>query len=105
MYISIPNKKLEKTLMSEKNLKKAYNILAVRIMTRINTLQVADNLSMIPTDKPERCHLLDGNYKGCYAVCIDSNWRIIIKPIGNDMPYDKIKIKEIEIIDIVDYHN
>lgn len=104
MDINVPNKKLEKILKSEKNIKKAYNKLSQRIMMRINTLQTVENLSLVPTDKPERCHLLDGNYKGCYAVCIDSNWRII-KPRGYEMPYDKSIIKEIDIIDIVDYHN
>lgn len=105
MDIDIPNKKLEKILKSEKNIKKAYNTLSQRIMMRINTLQTVDNLSLVPTDKPERCHLLEGNYKGCFAVCIDSKWRIIIKPRGYNMPYDKSIIKEIDIIDIIDYHN
>ena len=105
MDINVPNKKLEKILKSEKNIKKAYNMLSQRIMMRINTLQTVENLSLVPTDKPERCHLLDGNYKGCFAVCIDSNCRIIIKPRGYEMPYDKSIIKEIDIIDIVDYHN
>lgn len=105
MKINVPNKKLEKILMSEKNIKKEYNKLSQRLMMRINTLQTVDNLSYVPTDKPERCHLLEGEYRGCYAVCIDSNWRIIIKPKGYEMPYDKTIITEIDIIDIVDYHN
>lgn len=102
MDINVPNKKLEKILKSEKNIKKAYNMLSQRIMMRINTLQTVENLLLVPTDKPERCHLLERNYKCCYAVCIDSSWRIIIKPRGYEMPYDKSIIKE---IDIVDYHN
>lgn len=105
MKINVPNKKLEKILMSEKNIKKEYNKLSQRLMMRINTLQTVDNLSYVPTDKPERCHLLEGEYRECYAVCIDSNWRIIIKPKGYEMPYDKTIITEIDIIDIVDYHN
>ena len=105
MKINVPTKKLEKILMSEKNIKKEYNKLSQRLMMRINTLQTVDNLSYVPTDKPERCHLLEGEYRGCYAVCIDSNWRIIIKPKGYEMPYDKTIITEIDIIDIVDYHN
>ena len=105
MKINVPDRKLEKILMSEKNIKKEYNVLSQRIMMRINTLQTAENLSMVPTDKPERCHLLEGNYEGCYAVCIDAKWRIIIKPMGYEMPYDKSKITEVDIIEITDYHN
>ncbi len=103
--INVPDRKLEKILSSEKNIKKAYNTISQRLMMRINTLDVVDNLSMVPVDKPERCHLLEGKYAGCYAVCIDAKWRIIIKPVGHKMPYDKSIIKEIDIIGITDYHN
>lgn len=105
MKINVPNNKLEKILSSEKNIKKEYNEISKRLMLRINTLQTVDNLSMVPVDKPERCHLLEGDYEGCYAICIDAKWRIIIKPKGYEMPYDKSLIKEIDILEITNYHN
>lgn len=100
MYINVPNKKLEKILKSEKNIKKVYNKLDKRIMMRINTLQAVENLSLVPTDKPERCHLLDGKYYRMFCSMYRSNWRMIIKPRDYEMPYDKSKIKEIDIIKI-----
>ena len=105
IIINVPNNKLEKILSSEKFLKRKYNEISKRLMLRINTLQTVDSLSEVPIDKPERCHLLDGNYEGCYAVCIDAKWRIIIKPKGYEMPYDKSLIKEIDILEITNYHN
>ena len=105
MKINVPNSRLEKILSNEKRIRKEFNKISKKIMLRINMLQNVDNLSLVPVDKPERCHLLEGNYEGCYAVCIDAKWRIIIKPKGYEMPYDKTLIKEIDILEIVNYHN
>ncbi len=105
MKINVPNNKLEKILSCEKRIKREYNnMVGKKLMIRINLLQTVENLSMVPVVKPERCHLLEGKYKGCYAVCIDAKWRMIIKPKGDEMPYDKSLIKEIDILEITDYH-
>lgn len=105
MEINVPNNKLRKILSSEKKMRKHYNELTDKLILRINLLQAVDNLSKIPVERPERCHLLQGEYEGCYAICIDNKWRIIIKPKGYNVPYDKTIIKEIDIIEIIDYHN
>lgn len=104
MQINVPNKKIRKILSSEKEIKKEYGKISNKLMLRINLLQTATCLNEIPVDDPERCHLLTGNYNGCYAICINYKWRIIIKPIGYVEPYDKRKITQIEIIEIVNYH-
>jgi len=105
MQIDVPDKKLRKILSNNKEIRKKYNILDKKIMARISMLQTVDNLNQVPTDQPERCHLLDHEYKGCYAISIKENWRLIIKPDGYDMPYNKEEITKIKIMDIVDYHN
>jgi len=42
--------------------------------------------------------------KVCIGIDINRNYRMIIKPCDSQMPYEKEKIIEIEIIDIIDYH-
>lgn len=95
--------KIKKKLLDNSTVKKHFGKLADKIIIRISLLTAADNLGDIPNLPPTRRHKLVGNYANCWGIEIEKNWRMIIQPIslGLNDPKD---IKEIIIIDIVDYH-
>ena len=96
-------KKLKKAFKSEDNLKATYGKeLSKNILKRISVLEFADSLAMVPDVPPTRRHKLTGKFKGCWAIDISKNYRLIIKPMVDTD--DLNEIKEIEIIDILDYH-
>lgn len=95
--------KIEKKLIDEQTIKKYYGKLSDKILIRISLLIAADRLSDIPNVPPTRRHKLSGKYEKCWAVDLDKNWRIIIKPVSNQ-DLEPSDIDEIVVIDIVDYH-
>ena len=90
--------KLNKYLNDEKCIRKHYGNLSDAITFSISVLVGADCLALVPNVPPTRRHKLsDGNW----ALDLNKNWRMIIRPLDGDSPEN---IKSIEIIDIVDYH-
>lgn len=102
MIIKYSNNKIEKTLTNPALLKKEYGKLSESIKVVLSILQFADNLDEVPNVPPTKRHKLSGKYLGCWGISISKNWRVIIKP---DFQTNDLKdIKEIIIIEIVDYH-
>jgi len=98
----IVNKKLQKVLADSRLMKAYYGNLSGRIETAISVLKFVDNLGEVPNVPPTRRHKLIGNYDNCWALDLDKNHRLIIKPVTND---DNISnISSVEIVAIVDYH-
>ena len=93
---------VRKNLSNEKIIKRSYGRMADKIIIRLSMLQAANCLADIPNIPPTERHKLSGNYKGCWGISIEKNWRIVIRPIGTMM--EPMDIKEIIIVDIVDYH-
>lgn len=85
-------------------------MLAKKINQRISQLQAADNLEVMKTLPGARCHELTGNYKGCLAVDVSGNYRLIFRPDNDPLPrkedggLDWIQVTIIEIQEISDYH-
>lgn len=105
MKVHYENKKLEKLLTDEFVLKRHFQKNdALKIMARIELLESAENLSLVSPDPPPRRHKLTGNYNECWAVSYSKNDRIIFKPTGKYDIKDLTTIKEIEIIEMNDYH-
>ena len=96
------SKKIEKSFRDQRSLKADYGRLADRIEMVLSVLRLADNLDEVPNVPPTRRHKLTGNFQGCWALDIDKNRRMIVKPNANSD--DLNEIDELEIIDIVDYH-
>ena len=95
--------KLNKTLNNESSIKKNYGNLANKICIRLSLLEVAEKLSDIPDVPPTRRHKLKGRFEGCWAIDIEKNWRLVLKP-DKSSETEVNEITEITIIDIVDYH-
>lgn len=110
MKIDFANGKLRRQLESDKELSKAYGDRASRLKRRLAVLEQASNLSEVPTDPPDRCHQLDGEWAGCFAVVITGNWRLIFEPDHDPVPIyddggiDRAAVVAIRIRAIVDYH-
>jgi len=96
------SKYLEKCLSNDSILKRDYGCLAPKIKASISVLVVADNLGEVPNVPPTRRHKLSGKYDGCWALDLNRNYRLIIRPTARTE--DVSSIREVEIIDIVDYH-
>ncbi|WP_454852759.1 type II toxin-antitoxin system RelE/ParE family toxin [Rhizobium binxianense] len=110
MQIDFASSKLRRKLASSTELQKAFGVLSKRIKMRLDVLEQANNLGDVPTDPPCRCHQLDGEWKGSFAVDISGNWRLIFKPDHDPIPtrddggIDLAAVVAIWILDIVDYH-
>ena len=74
------------------------------IKKRINQLKAADNFSIYLSTGLGKPHPLI-NTNGMYGVNITANYRLIIKPISEDLSPEKLKkCKIVEIEGVVDYH-
>ncbi len=93
-----------------KLLNKHYGQLARKINQRIAQLKAAENLAVMRTIPAARCHELSGDYKGCFAVDVSGNYRLIFTPdhiedpLKEDGGIDWKAVTIIEIQEITDYH-
>lgn len=111
MKISYNSSKLEKILNSEREIIKNYGAeQAKKIRIRMSVLMSANNLGEISRNPPDRCHPLDGQRRGQFAVDIKHPYRIVFEPTVNPPPLlpdggvDLAKITEITILEVEDYH-
>lgn len=105
MIIYFSNKKLQKTLQSDKEIVKNYGHLASKIKLRMGQLEAAENLEVIRTLPGARFHRLDGKRQEQYAVDLVHPFRLILELL--DMDKDgkaSIQITSIKVIEIIDYH-
>lgn len=111
MDISFKTKQLAKTLNEEKALRQTYgDRMAKVIMTRLAVLKNAPTLSLVPSTKPERRHLLTGRRKGQYVVDLVHPMRLVFEPDHDPVPraddggIDADKVTAIVVIEVADYH-
>lgn len=80
------------------------------IINRMAVLQVASNLALVPTTRPERMHQLTENLKDQFAVDLVHPYRLIFKPNHDPLPrkddggIDRQRVEAITILDVIDYH-
>lgn len=83
---------------------------AEKIRQRIKEFEAAPSLHDISRLPPPRCHELKGNRKGCLAVVVTDNLRLIFKPGHNPAPLlsmgglDWSAVTSIIILEVTDYH-
>jgi proteic killer suppression protein len=94
--------KLQKLLINEDAIIKNYGKLADKVILCLSILCGADSLQDVPNTPPTRRHKLAGNYRDCWGIDIDKRWRIILRPAPSFLILSEIR--EIEIVDIVEYH-
>ncbi len=91
MEIRFAGTRLKKEFESQALLQKRYGKQAKKIRLRLAVLKVSPNLAAVPKGKPDRCHELQGDRKGTFAVDLIH-------------PYRLLKVTSIRILGVEDYH-
>lgn len=80
------------------------------IMRRMIVLDAAPSLAEVPLIRPDRCHALQGQRQGQYAVDLKQPYRLIFSPDHNPLPetkegqLDLTQVTCIKILSVEDYH-
>jgi len=111
MDIYFNSEQLQKACNSEKlSVKRWGPEIARKLQQRLMELRAADCLSDISNLPPPRCHILEGNWEGCFAVDLKQPFRLVFKPLHDPVPlkddggFDKSRITAILIVEVTDYH-
>lgn len=102
--ITYSSKKLEKTLLDEKLIKKEYGEMAQGVMNRMSELRAATCLNDIPVTPPPRRHKLEPRSENKWGISYYKNYRIIFSAVGDFDANDLSSIIEIKILELEDYH-
>lgn len=98
MQIKYRTKKIEKICVNVDIATKFYGLnMAIKIHLRIDQISAASNVIELISDSIGRCHELNGNRNGQYAMDLVHPYRLIFVVKGS-----QINIAEIQ--EIVDYH-
>jgi len=103
MKIYYRNKKLEKILTNDRQMKKHYTSFYDNLRNRLFELKAVSNLSLISHNPPPRRHKLSGDYEGFWSIAVSRNFRILFTAYNRETK-DEININEIVIEDIKDTH-
>ena len=110
MQIEYKSNKLKKTLSTPREIMTNYGTMAKQVNKRIEELKAAVTLHDISLIPQANCHHLKGPLKGCLAVDISANYRIVFEPNNNPLPIheegglDWKLVTDIKILSIEDYH-
>ena len=111
MEIAFASRRLAKAFNSMAELTQAHGQRMARvIMMRMDLLKAANNLSLVPTQKPTRRHQLKGDRDEQFAVDLVHPKRLVFVPDHDPIPrrddggINLTAVTAIEIIEIVDYH-
>lgn len=108
MYIFFKNKKIEKICNNPKQAKLAYGQkCCIKLNQRLSEISACENFEILSKLPNNGFHSLKGDRKGQYALKIEDPMRLIVVPIIDDEKNYETNfpdIKELIIIEIVDYH-
>lgn len=111
MDITFTNKKLEELANNDrKRLKEFGKLRSDKFKIRLAQLRAATNLEEVRF-LPGNFHELINNRKGQWACDLDQPYRLVFMPHEQPIPtnehgqYVWIEITEVEVIEIVNYHN
>ena len=111
MEITFRQRRLQKIFNSSKDLERNYGQRVARVIrNRLAVLGNAKNLSLVPSNKPERLHQLTSNRRGQFAVDLVHPLRLVFEPNHDPVPeareggIDREMVTAITIIEVVDYH-
>lgn len=98
MQITYKNRKIEKICTNASEaIKKHGNEMAVKIHQRIDEISAVDSVEDMIQYRIGRCHLLNGDRIGQYAVDLIHPYRLVFEKRGK-------QIQIANIMEIVDYH-
>jgi plasmid maintenance system killer protein len=113
MLIGYVNKKIEGICTSKGKARKVLpdDEHINHLFHRLSLLAAYSTLAEIPIhSSPLHLHPLKGDRKGSWAVFIKSKWRVCFRPAGEcrykpDGSVVPQTVTEIEIVEVVDYHD
>lgn len=88
MKIEYKNNKLKKQFGNASEIKKAFGEMAKKVSTRLSEIAAAPNLAVFIQLPGPKCHALQGERLGEWAVSISPNHRLIF-----EIDYDPIQLK------------
>ena len=98
LQITYKNRKIEKVCTNASEAKKQYGTqMAEKIHQRIDEIDASDTVEQMIQYSIGRCHPLEGNRDGQYAVDLVHPFRLIFEKKGEEIQIAKI-------MEIVDYH-
>lgn len=110
MKIEYKNNKLKRQFGNASEIKKAFGEMAKKISVRLSEIVAAPNLAVLIQLPGPKCHALQGERLGEWAVRISTNYRLIFEidhnpiPLNLDSSVNTKCITDILIIGIDDYH-
>ena len=109
LYIEYRTVKLQKICNDFKKANCSWgDKIARKLFQRLSEIIAAECLAGLDYMPPTRCHPLDGNRKGQFAIDLIHPFRLIIKSVLETdcslYGIDPSLIKKIKIMEVVDYH-
>ena len=111
MQISFKKRRLQKTCESQQSLQKAHGVgCAKKISSRLADLEAVSTLDGMH-HLPGGCHELEADRDGELALRLPDGKRLIFRPVADPAPtkpdggLDWNAVDEIEVLEIVDYHD
>ncbi|GED53727.1 killer suppression protein HigA [Brevibacillus borstelensis] len=112
MNIYYANKRIARVFDSKKNLDKTYGVdISKKIQQRLFELNAANSLDDISHLPPARCHELNGERAGQFAVDLKHPHRLIFTPGEDPVPrkadgsIDRKLVTSVIILEVVNYHD
>ena len=111
MNIDFKSKKLAKCCNSFKDAVKVWgDQYAYKVFQRLNELRAGETLQDISHLPPPKCHELEGNKAGQFAVTTKQPARLIFEPDHDPIPkkadggIDRNLVTDIIVLEVEDYH-
>ena len=111
MEIAFRTRKLEKAFNAADALQGTYGTKMARaIMMRMAVLRAAQNLTLVPTSRPDRRHQLSADRDEQFAVDLVQPVRLVFEanhepvPRRKDGGIDTDQVTAIRILEVIDYH-
>lgn len=110
MEINYKSNKLRKTVETPRDIAANYGTKAKQVNQRLKEFEAATSLYDISHLPKANLHKLHGDRKGCLAVDISANFRIIFEPDHDPIPLiedgglNLKAISKIKILSFEDYH-
>ena len=111
MNVTFRNTKLHKIFESESSLKRKYGPRrGTKISRHVTHLRSLQNLAMVPTKGPLRCHQLSEDRDEQFAIDLVHPFRLVFEVAHDPIPrdgfggIDKERVTAIRIMEVIDYH-
>ena len=107
LEIEISDKVVAKIMNNSKKLQKIVGIdMARKIIQRFNELRSAPNFKDYLDYQIGKPHPLTGNLDNCFGIHLNRNYRLVVKPLAEQLDNNSLKeCKKIDIKGVVDYHD